>query len=115
MGFGLNPLKRFIEKNRDSNLILNIIGDGPEFKVLYRYIIKNNFSHRILRGAIFDDYVLKNYFERAICLISPGQAGLTVLKSFAYGIPFVTKYNAITEASVLILLMKQMVCFTKGK
>ena len=93
----VKSFKRFIEKNRDSNLILNIIGDGPEFKVLDRYIIKNNFSHRIfLRGAIFDDYVLKNYFERAICLISPGQAGLTVLKSFAYGIPFVTKYNAIT-------------------
>ena len=84
-------------KIKDSNLILNIIGDGTEFDVLDNYIKKKRLSKKIfLRGAIYDDEELESYFKKAICLISPGQAGLTVLKSFAFGVPFITSNNAIT-------------------
>lgn len=84
-------------KKKDSNLILNIIGDGPEFDRLDIYIKQKGFSKKIfLKGAIYDEEVLESYFKKAICLISPGQAGLTVLKSFAFGVPFITSNNAIT-------------------
>jgi len=100
-GKGIMHLIKSFEKSsfkrKDSNLILNIIGDGPEYNLIDKYIKQNGLSKKIfLRGAIYDDKELESYFKKAICLISPGQAGLTVLKSFAFGVPFITSNNAIT-------------------
>lgn len=93
----IKSFEKLIFKNQDSNLILDIIGDGSEFMVLSNYLKYKELSKKIfLRGAIYDDEVLKGYLKKAICLISPDQAGLSVLKSFAFGVPFVTKNNAIT-------------------
>ena len=93
----IKSFERLIFKYQDSNLTLNIIGDGPEFMVLDKYIKDKGLSKKIfLKGAIYDDEILKGYFKKAICLISPDQAGLSVLKSFAFGVPFITKNNAIT-------------------
>ncbi len=50
----------------------------------------------VLEGAIFDENILKDIFSEAILCISPKQVGLTVLKSFGYGVPFVTRRDAIT-------------------
>jgi glycosyltransferase involved in cell wall biosynthesis len=100
-GKGIMDLIKSFEKSsfkrKDSNLILNIIGDGPEYSLIDKYIKQNGLSKKIfLTGAIYDDEELESYFKKAICLISPGQAGLTVLKSFAFGVPFITSNNAIT-------------------
>ena len=37
-----------------------------------------------------------NYYAEAIVSVSFGQAGLAVLQSLAYGVPFITKRNAIS-------------------
>ncbi len=46
--------------------------------------------------ALYDDEDLRGYYDRALCSVSFGQAGLSVLQSFAFGVPFVTRVDAIT-------------------
>jgi glycosyltransferase involved in cell wall biosynthesis len=76
---------------------LIIIGDGDQKALIHDWIKFNGLEGFItLLGSIFDQNALKVIYQNAIALISPGQAGLTVLNSFAYGVPFVTSVNAIT-------------------
>jgi len=79
------------------NLKLEIVGEGPEYKLLDTFIKENNQQESVfLFGSVFDEVELAKYFSRAILCISPDQAGLSVLKSMGYGVPFVTRTNAIT-------------------
>lgn len=78
-------------------LKLVIIGDGDERDTIIKYIRDNNLISKIqLTGHISDEEVLENYFKQSLLCISPDQAGLSVLKSMGYGVPFVTYKDAIT-------------------
>jgi len=84
--------------NRNPSIpCLDIVGDGDEMKAIQDYIKTNSLSSKIiLHGAIFNEEKLEELFKHAIVSISPDQAGLSVLKSMAYGVPFITHKNAIT-------------------
>ena len=88
---------------QDANIpVLNIVGDGAEYANLQRIIAENNFEKRInLLGRITDERILSELFAKAHICISPNQAGLSVLKSLGYGVPFVTRSNAITGGELL--------------
>jgi len=77
--------------------LLNIIGKGPDYDTINQWIQDNGMQNLIvLRGAIYDIDEKAKFFAQALACISPKQAGLTVLESMGYGVPFISTKNAIT-------------------
>ena len=76
---------------------LIIIGKGPEKDSIEKRVKDLGLKDDVeLTGAIYDENILKEYFLKSIICVSPKQAGLTVLKSFGYGVPFITRIDAIS-------------------
>ncbi|MBW7835264.1 MAG: glycosyltransferase family 4 protein [Sphingomonadales bacterium] len=74
-----------------------IIGEGPERENLQSLIVKEGLVDKVvLAGSINNPKVLEKYYKEAIASVSFGQAGLAVLQSMAFGVPFLTKKNAIS-------------------
>lgn len=95
-------LEAYIELAQAVSLpVLHIIGAGPMEPVLKNMIEKNNLQEKVLlHGAIYDAKVLVNYFSKSLVCISPTQAGLSVLMSMGYGVPFLTCSGAITGGEI---------------
>jgi len=80
---------------------LFIIGDGYEYGAIEKWLTVNQLDNSVtLLGKVFDETILCAYFSRGLACISPGQAGLSVLKSMGYGVPFITRKDAITGGEI---------------
>ena len=88
--------------NVDSNIpVLMIVGDGDQKDALIELAKKLGIDHKVrFMGRIEDEKALSQLFSSSIACISPDQAGLTVLKSMGYGVPFVTLKDAITGGEI---------------
>nr|WP_297915792.1 glycosyltransferase [uncultured Allomuricauda sp.] len=87
---------------------LHIIGNGDEFNSVKNWITTNKLNHKIvLHGSIFEEQKLSTLFSSGLACISPGQAGLSVLKSFGYSVPFITHSDAITGGERLNIVNKK--------
>lgn len=96
----LSSVKKVVDKGY-TNLSLVIIGDGECRKELESYVMQNNLTNNVtLTGGIFDEKMLANYFAEALLCISPTQGGLSCPKSMGYGVPFVTRKDAITGGEI---------------
>jgi glycosyltransferase involved in cell wall biosynthesis len=96
----LNAYLLYIKKSINI-LPLVIVGDGPEIRKIKDWITDNFLEEFVLlKGSVYEQKELKILYQDAIACISPGQAGLTVLNSIAYGVPFVTSKNAITGGEI---------------
>jgi Glycosyltransferase len=94
-------ISAYIEaKNKYSQadfLKLEIIGKGEEFDKIKKLIEDEHLKDSIfLHGPIYDEEILSKFFAKSLICVSPNQAGLSVLKSMGYGVPYVTRIDAIT-------------------
>ena len=90
-----------ILKNKRIDLKLTLIGDGPDKDHLLNLIqdLGINDNVEIVSSLTNSDDLAKYYLE-SIASISFGQAGLAVLQSMAYGVPFITKRTAISGGEI---------------
>lgn len=96
----LDAYRQVVEKQNPENK-LHIVGDGFERKALEDYVTKHNLTENVIfHGAIYDENVLADCFAHALLCISPTQGGLSVPKSMGYGVPFVTRKDAITGGEI---------------
>lgn len=80
-----------------ADIRFSIIGDGPERAALAALVAELGMHDRIdLPGRIENPSALVRYYAEAIASVSFGQAGLAVLQSMAFGVPFITKQNAVS-------------------
>ena len=92
-------LKAFanIKSQIPSEIMLTLIGSGSESKKLSELVTYLGIEKNVqMLGQINDTKILKDYYKEAIVSVSFGQAGLSVLQSMGYGVPFLTKTNAIS-------------------
>jgi glycosyltransferase involved in cell wall biosynthesis len=86
-----------VVSNSDSKIYLYIIGEGTERSYLEKLIIDLRLENSVfMLGKLEDVNILKEYYAKSLASVSFGQAGLAVLQSMAFGVPFVTKRNAIS-------------------
>lgn len=98
-------LEQYLESYKqigDSIHKLVIVGDGDILSELKEFTVNNGLTEYVqFVGAIYDSAQLKTYFDRACFSVSLTQAGLSVLTSMSFGVPFVTRKDAITGGEIL--------------
>lgn len=89
----------YLKNNNIPDLVL--VGDGRERTFYEKMVEDYRLNHKItFAGQIIDERILCEYFSQAIMCVSPNQAGLSVLKSMGYGVPYVTHEDAITGGEI---------------
>ena len=95
---------------------LQIIGSGSEEKNLKSQVEKLGLLNDVIfLGRIINQQMKLTIFENAIALISPGQAGLSVLESMSYGVPYITYKDAITGGEIFNIENKKNGFLIDGK
>lgn len=92
----INAFKNIIEEIAP-DIVLTFIGDGNMKQELIELVQKLNIGSRVsFIEATSNSEILSEYYREALVSVSYGQAGLSVLQSFGFGVPFLTKKNAIS-------------------
>jgi glycosyltransferase involved in cell wall biosynthesis len=82
---------------KNNKLKLYLIGSGEEEFTLKKIISRLNLENNVfIIDETTDSKELQFYYRNSIAAVSFGQAGLAVLQSMAFGVPFITRMNAIT-------------------
>lgn len=94
--------------NSDKFLYLDIIGKGEEYENIEAIIKERKLSDSIvLHGPIYNEKELAKHFSNSLLCVSPDQAGLSVLMSMGYGVPYITRKHAITGGERLNIIDKE--------
>lgn len=92
----LDAYKLAYAENKDL-VKLNIVGGGEPLPKIRQWVTENGLEDIItVHGPIYEEEKKADLFMKSLVCISPLQAGLSVLESMGYGVPFITDANAIT-------------------
>ncbi|RMA79538.1 glycosyltransferase family 4 protein [Umboniibacter marinipuniceus] len=81
----------------NSSLKLILVGDGSCYEAVSRYVHRLGLQSKVsMVGKITNADELEIFYSRALCSVSYGQAGLSVLQSLAFGVPFITHRDSIS-------------------
>ena len=103
----IESYNKLINIEKKSLHVLKVIGDGDE---VYKAFLKKKVlsykleQHVIFIGGVYQDEQLCPLFNKALACISPKQAGLSVLKSMSFGVPFITTKDAITGGEIFNIM-----------
>lgn len=79
------------------NIQIHLIGDGQEYTNLKNLANSLNINDKVFfHGRVENENEIKKIVKGALLVVSPGQAGLSIMHAFSYGLPFVTYKNSIT-------------------
>lgn len=96
----LNAFNKVVHEY-DTDTKLRIVGAGDQREILEKYVVDNGLETKVVfHGAIYDESEISKIFQQSILCFSPTQAGLSVPKSMGYGVPFVTRKDAITGGEI---------------
>lgn len=88
-------------KNIPNYIRLVFVGDGMEKDKIIALAKNQECYDRIeFHHKETENKILRFYYDRAICSVSFGQAGLSILQSFGYGVPFITSKYAISGGEI---------------
>lgn len=80
---------------------ITLVGEGSERLYLEKLAHDLKIAHKVdFLGHIEDREILSNLYNTSIASISLGQAGLAVVKSIGFGVPFITHRTAITGGEI---------------
>lgn len=86
----------------DDNVNLVLVGDGAERSKLKSLIISLGLNSRVkMPGKINNPGHLAPYYKKAVISVSLSQAGLSVLQSMGFGVPFLTVQGSISGGETL--------------
>ena len=88
--FAFKSVLKFYE----GKIKLVVIGEGPErpeIEKLARKLGIENFVN--FAGEVTEEKLLCHFFNRSLLSVSPGAVGLSIIHSFAYGLPMIISKN----------------------
>lgn len=81
----------------ENDIRLVLVGDGPEMESLRNLISDLGIIERtMLPGRVNDQMSLAPFYSQALVAVSLSQAGLSVLQSMGFGVPFLTIKNTLS-------------------
>lgn len=83
-----------IQDQIPGHITLHFVGNGNQKEYLTE--LSENSDRITFHSHTNDEMRITDIYKSAICHVSYGQAGLSVLQSFGYGVPFITTKTAIT-------------------
>lgn len=96
----LNTFSSIISKIPNEIQLL-FVGDGDEKSNIEALVKKLGIGSRVIfSGRVDDADKLATYYKEAIFSVSYGQAGLSVLQSLGFGVPYLTKGGAISGGEI---------------
>jgi glycosyltransferase involved in cell wall biosynthesis len=85
------------------NIILTIIGNGPELKELKNVYSSNNIE---FIGELLDEESIAKFMNQTLFLVSPDYLGLMIIHGFCYAVPVLVNSNPKISHSPEIELFK---------
>ena len=82
-------LIKAVEKTKIKDIVIVLIGEGPEREKLESLAEKHGVDARFV-GACYDEELLARYYHLSDVSVSPGKVGLTAMHSMTYGTPIIS-------------------------